>query len=159
MVDRRLEARSKESEGGCWLWQGAKAAVSGYGRITVGSRSDGTRRNVSTHRYSYEQYRGEIPDGMFVCHHCDNPSCVNPDHLFLGTPSDNMADKVTKGRQAKEEWHGMAKLNWRDVHDIRGRLREGARQVDLSKQFGVSQSQISAVKRGISWIGGPCQSQ
>jgi hypothetical protein len=83
---------------GCWEWVGSKR--NGYGRIIIGSRTDGTRKSMSAHRVSYELKYGEIPEGMEVCHKCDNPCCVNPDHLFLGTRQDNIDDRV---RRAIEE--------------------------------------------------------
>jgi hypothetical protein len=93
----------------CWLIGGA-GYRNGYGRLLVGSRADGSRREILAHRFSWEMLNGPIPDGLHVCHRCDAdyPSgdttyrrCVRPDHLFLGTHADNMRDMTVKKRQAK----------------------------------------------------------
>ena len=81
-----------EPMSGCWLWIGANSGKGGYGQISINGRIK------RAHRVSWELHRGFIPEGMLVCHHCDTPPCVNPDHLFVGTYSDNTIDSVKKGR-------------------------------------------------------------
>lgn len=81
---------------GCWNWKGTDRG--GYGKMMIGSRSDGSRKSVSAHIVSYQTFVGTVPKGMCVCHKCDNRRCCNPDHLFIGTHKDNAKDMVQKGR-------------------------------------------------------------
>jgi hypothetical protein len=98
--ERFLSRVSCQHPSGCWEWVGS-VHPNGYGRMNIGSRSDGTKRNILAHRLAFELFKGEIQDGLFVCHVCDNPICVNPDHLFTGTQTDNMRDCMQKGRTRK----------------------------------------------------------
>jgi len=127
---------------GCWLWVAGKFN-DGYGTILG---DDGKVKRA--HRVAYELYKGPITDGQQVCHRCDVRQCVNPDHLFLGTASDNVQDKVSKGRQAKGEGHGIAKLTESEARAIRYDSRE---QRAIAKDYGISQNIVGQIKRGELW--------
>jgi hypothetical protein len=88
-----MERVSPEPMSGCWLWIGS-VYNTGYGRVIIRK----IKKTVAAHRFVYEVLSGPIPDGLFLCHRCDVPSCVNPDHMFFGTPQENMDDKIRKGR-------------------------------------------------------------
>src|SRR5690349_10372216 len=109
---------------GCWEWMGAKkgkAKLKQYGSLVVGSRSSGGRKTVSAHRYAYEVFIGPIPPGLWVLHKCDNPPCINPDHLFLGDRMDNTRDRDSKGRNKimYADTNGQALLTNEQVISIR----------------------------------------
>jgi hypothetical protein len=129
--------------GPCWLW-GGYVNKRGYGQYT--------RRQFRTHRIAYALAHGPIPDGMVVCHRCDNPTCVRLDHLFLGTDNDNVQDRVTKQRQGRSpgERNGSAKLSERDVAAIRA-LKGQMFQREIAEQFGVTQTCVSKIHRGKRW--------
>lgn len=114
-VLERFEAQYiPEPMSGCWLWIGSvRREEKPYGQIGVNGKI------ISAHRLSYQIHNGEIPDGLWVLHKCDNPACVNPDHLFLGTGNDNVADRGRKGRTARGPSHGSAKLTYEQADAIR----------------------------------------
>jgi len=133
-----------EPYSGCWLWTAARSP-SGYGRIGIGGRAGNARQ---AHRISWGLHRGEIPKGKEVCHRCDTPSCVNPDHLFLGSHQENMRDAVQKGRTSKGEHRPLAKLSEGQVEEIRASTES---QRVLAGRYGVCQQHISEVKSGSKW--------
>lgn len=137
---------------GYWEWTGSKR--NGYGRMIIGSRTDGTRRSASAHRVSYELTYGEIPEGMEVCHKCDNPCCVNPDHLFVGTRKDNMADREAKGRNIvfTGEEQPRSKLTKKAVKDARWESAyKGTSFQMLADRYGVSKKTMQNAIKGVTW--------
>ncbi len=154
----------------CWLW--TSAVQSGYGVFWLG---DG--KSVKAHRFSYVLHFGEIPTGMMVCHRCDTPTCIKPDHLFIGTAADNMADRDSKHRQAcgdrngsrshpeqrprgaanwmhknkhllpRGENHPMAKVSDETAAQIRQLHTSGIGYHLLSKQFGIPKTTIARIVR------------
>jgi hypothetical protein len=128
-----------DRSGECWLWT-ASTDKHGYGRFSA----------KLAHRVSYELEHGVEPGDLCVCHSCDNPSCVNPDHLWLGTHAENMADCHSKGRVQRGERHAFAKLTAEDAELIRG--CEGLLpQRELAQVFGVHQTNIGRAMRAESW--------
>lgn len=128
----------------CWVWD-ASTNNCGYGQF----RYAGKMRKA--HRISYEFFIGTIPDGIQVCHKCDNPSCVNPNHLFLGTHTENMKDMAAKGRAGVTlgKFNPNSKLTPDAVKAIRADTTKTTKQ--LGAEFGVSDVMISKIKTGRSW--------
>jgi hypothetical protein len=137
---------------GCWLWAGAKSSGK-YGSMTVGSKTDGTRRTARVHRLAYEHFAGPIPDGLCVCHACDVPACVNPEHLWLGTYADNNSDRNAKHRQrfAVGEAHGKSKLTAGDVRVMRDMRSRGATYPEIAGRFGINRHTIRHAVLGHTW--------
>lgn len=132
---RKVERPANDDD--CWIWRGARTHA-GYGRCMVIGKPNAT----TAHRVSFELFRGPIPSGHFVLHRCDNPSCVNPAHLFTGDHAANMLDMVEKGRshspRLKGERHGRARLTEAQVIEIRAvGARYGWREKRLARHFGI----------------------
>ncbi len=132
-----------DTSGECWLWT-ACTKRDGYGRIWH-------RGKVAiAHRVAWELERGPIPEGLFVCHHCDNHRCVRPDHLFLGTQADNLQDMTAKGRRAVGERLPQTRLTDAQIAEMRRLYRSGGMlQRQIAHQFGTYQGHVSAVVRGL----------
>jgi hypothetical protein len=132
----------------CWLWT-AMTNKFGYGKIGAGGDFGSM---LYAHRVSWEMHNGPVPEGLCVLHRCDNPSCVNPDHLFIGTHADNVADKERKGRGGKQGVHNsQAKLDPDKVRQVRDRLASGESYATVGSAYGVTPSTIQAVAEGRTW--------
>jgi hypothetical protein len=128
----------------CWPWIGGRSPR-GYGWFRI------KKKSWRANRYAWVIANGKIPDGLQVCHRCDNPACVNPNHLFLGTGADNMQDKILKGRQICGEDVHLAKLTEQQVIDIRRRMTIGCNRQIVANDFGVTAGCIDAVFRRLTW--------
>lgn len=131
---------------GCWVWTAALDDLGLYGSFGY------EKRVIGAHRASYQIYVGDIPPGMMVCHTCDNPRCVNPSHLFLGTATDNNSDRQRKGRTVtpdnRGERNGQCRLQESEIREIKADSRQG----DLiAKQYGISAHYVRQIKRGERW--------
>ncbi len=129
---------------GCWGWIGPLHNA-GYGRLAH------DKMELLAHRIAYELFVGPIPDGMHVLHHCDNPPCMNPAHLFLGTHADNMRDMVVKGRSQRGERNGQSKLTEGQVLEIRKVHAGGDSQKELAQRYGVDRSMVNRIVNGKNW--------
>ena len=138
-----------DKSGDCWPWTGTRLPK-GYGQFGRGRRGAGMAK---AHRISWELHYGPIPEGLCVLHHCDNPPCVRPDHLFLGTQSDNLADMTAKGRRVRHgaagEANVKARLTWDEVRAIRASAGETGNQ--LAARYGVTRGEIYNVRSMRTW--------
>lgn len=139
-----------EPNTGCWLWTHSERL--GYGRFWIKSVC------IAAHRASYEAYKGKITNGLWVLHKCDTPSCVNPDHLFLGTSSDNQKDSYQKGRSRSSKQFGelntQSKLTAKIVNKIRSEYKKDSRygrQKELAQKYKIARSTINQIIKGYRW--------
>lgn len=142
---RQRFAASLRKRGSCVEWA-KSTTTTGYGKFSL--HAGGW---MLAHRAAYEMHVGSIPDGMVVCHRCDNPRCVRPEHLFVGTMADNQQDMAQKGRSTRGEKNPMARLTEADVREIRNKHAAGVKRDDLCAQWGVSLGCVSGVVDGINW--------
>lgn len=139
----------------CWLWMNQPSQT--YGVYYI--KTDGGRKAVRPHRYAWEQHnKKKIPEGLMVCHSCDTPKCCNPNHLWLGTNSDNQKDARQKYGHFMHnpipkigEEHHSSKLTEAQVLEIRYRLANGEKNIVLAKEFGVADTMIAKIKLRKSW--------
>lgn len=139
---RYVDVRSRDE---CWLWTGARDKRMHYGVFKY------HLRQYKAHRFSFEIASGAIPDGLDVLHRCDNPPCVNPAHLFLGTQADNNRDRDTKMRNSHGERNYFAKLNESDVRRIRDLHAQGVPQKDIAKEFNIDRHHVSDITNRRLW--------
>lgn len=153
----RFWSNITKTASGCWIWRGTITGR-GYGSVKYGVKTH------STHRMAYSLINGTIPDGMQVCHKCDIPACINPEHLFLGTASDNQQDSVRKGRKpsiigeknpmygVQGEAHPSHKLTADEVREMRLLYATGEfTQKELAKRFRTTQINVSVITLRKTW--------
>lgn len=146
-TDDRFWAKVNKTDG-CWLWT-ACTNWAGYGKFYDGNSL------TAAHRYSYLLHNGQISDGQFVLHHCDTPACVRPDHLFIGSQQDNITDMMQKKRNGytglKGERNCKAKLDERQVKDIRAKYESGIKRNVLALEYGMEWTAINRIIKRLSW--------
>jgi hypothetical protein len=145
-IEQKL-LRYAVAENGCWNWIAAKDK-DGYGML-----SHHRGKQIRAHRASYEFHVAKIPAGLLVCHSCDNPSCINPAHLFVGTSKENTHDMLRKKRRPvlRGENHPSAKLTNDQVNQIKQLRSENRPLKDIANQFNISFQTVSSIAKGTTW--------
>jgi hypothetical protein len=153
LLDRLMRRIEHDTNGGCWLWSGAIITGAGYGNIPVNGKT------TAASRVAWTVFRGPVPHGHFVCHKCDVRLCCNPDHLFVASHRENMADMARKGRGRglRGEASGKARLTEQQVICIRRHLLDGRTYRAIAAEFGVHYGTIQAIneRRSWAWFDGP----
>jgi hypothetical protein len=140
------------NERGCWLYQGSKKD-NGYGKAFLYCHAaTPKRRTFSTHRVSYAYYNGVDPGELSVMHTCDDPGCINPSHLELGTHAENMQDMVSKGRSTAGEANPGSKISEVVVLAVVDRIKAGESNVSISKDLPISHAMVSLIRHKKHWI-------
>ena len=148
LKDRFWKRVEKGTNSGCWFWKGAKDRR-GYGHLGRGGKDT---KNYMAHRVSYEIHIGIIPEGLIICHSCDNPNCVNPFHLFAGTNSDNQKDSFNKGRHnMKGESHPNSTLTTQDALSIRELHTNGVKSSQIAPAFNITHQTVNKVNSRTRW--------
>lgn len=144
LAERFFDFVFPEPNSGCWLWVGG-VGEKGHGRFNIGNRTQ-----VQAHRFSWEIHKGDVPEGLWVLHHCDNPPCVNPDHLFLGTCQDNHDDMIDKGRKIVPigSAHPKTQLTEADVLKIRADTRP---LHIIGAEYGFDKQHVWKIKKRWYW--------
>lgn len=140
---KRVEKQDSEPDT-CWLWTGPLDA-DGYGHHNE------HRKNVPAHRFSYENFVGPIPEGKLVRHKCNNPPCIRPEHLELGTQKENIEDAVALGRHVHGETHGMVKITEATAKLVKSLLASGKKIKDVSSELNVGFYTVADISRGKTW--------
>lgn len=142
MTKDYFKSRMTIEESGCWVWTRCKDR-NGYGRCGKGSRL--------AHRTAYEVFNGKFDQKLQVLHKCDNPGCINPEHLFLGNHLDNMKDKKKKGRSSLGEKNSMSKLSELDIISIRKRIENKECKRQIAKDYNITIGYIRHIKLRLTW--------
>lgn len=149
LAERFWEKVDKRRLDECWPWT---ACVDGCGYGLIGSNAEDNWRLLKAHRVAWTFTYGSIPEGLCVCHHCDNKICCNPLHLFLGTQADNTADKVSKNRQARGEGVAQSKITAEDAGEIRQLYAAGRDTIrSIARRYPIGRSQVHRIINHDKW--------